>query len=88
MVIRTLSNAKTDEAVDLLTEFLRQLHSRRRSGSWGTVERDILNIILPAIANTGTKATPTIQLLTVMSRSSLYTNAEQSWARDALAALQ
>jgi len=88
LVIKTLSNAKTDEAVDLLTEFLRQLHSRRRSGSWGSIERDILNVILPAIANTGTKATPTIQLLTVISRSTLYTNAEQAWARNALTALQ
>jgi hypothetical protein len=87
LVLKTLSNAKTDEAVDLLTEFLRQLHSRRRSGSWGTVERDLLNVILPAIANTGTKATPTIQLLTIMSRSTLYTNAEQAWARNALTTL-
>ena len=87
LVVRTLSAIRTDEAVHLLTEFLRELHSRRRSGPWGTVERDIMAIIIPAIANTGTRYRPTIQLLTVMQASPIYTFAEQSWARNALSVL-
>jgi len=87
LLIRTLSTIKTDEAVDLLTEFLRGLHSRRRSGPWGIVERDLMHIIISAIGNTGTESRASIQLLTVISRASIYTGAEQQWARDALTAL-
>ncbi|MCL2210049.1 MAG: hypothetical protein FWC19_09835 [Treponema sp.] len=87
LIVRTLSTVKTDEAVDLLTEFLRGLHSRRQSGPWGIVERDIMQIVIPALAATGTKSRLSIQLLTVISRSSLYTGAEQIWARNALSAL-
>jgi len=84
LVVRTLTAARTDEAVELLNEFLRGLHSRRRSGPWGTIERDMMNIIITALASTETKSQNTIQLLTVISRSSLYTGAEQNWARTAL----
>jgi|GEM_PF-338085 len=84
LVTRTLSALRTDEAVDLLTEFLRGLHSRRRSGPWGVPERDLMNIVIPAIASTGTQSRATIQLLTIISRNSLYTNAEQNWAGNAL----
>ena len=87
LVVRTLAAVKTEEAVDLLTEFLRVLHSRRRSGPWGISERDIMQIIIPAIANTETKSRLAVQLLTVIQNSSLYTNAEQTWARNALSRL-
>jgi len=87
LVVRTLTAAKTDEAVALMTEFLRGLHSRRRSGPWGNIERDIMNIIIPALASTGTQSQTTIQLLTMISRSSMYTGAEQGWARNALTQL-
>ena len=88
LVVRTLGVIKSEEAVDLLTMFLRQLNSKRRSGPWGNVERDIFERVVSAIAATGTKATPTVQLLTIIAHSSLYTNAEQARAKDALAALQ
>jgi len=84
LVIRTLTASRSDEAIGLLTEFLRWLHSRRRSGPWGTVERDIMAVIIPAIASTGTQSQTATQLLTIISRSSLYTGAEQTWARNAL----
>lgn len=87
LVVRTLASVKTEESVDLLTEFLRGLHSRRRSGPWGISERDIMQIIIPALANTETKSRLTIQLLTVIQNSSMYTNAEQTWARTALSKL-
>lgn len=87
LIIRTLTTLKTDESVDLLTEFLRGLHSRRRSGPWGITERDIMQIIIPAIGTTGTQSRMTLQLLTIIQNSSMYTNAEQTWARNALTAL-
>ena len=87
-VVRALSGVKTEEAVDLLIEFLRGLHSRKRSGPWGVVERDIMAIVIPAIGSTGTQSRSAIQLLTVISTSSVYTNAEQNWARNALAVLR
>jgi len=83
-VVRTLSINKTDEAIELLTEFLRGLHSRKRSGPWGTVERDIMAMVILSISTTGTQNRSTIQLLTVISRSAVYTEAEQAWARNAL----
>ena len=86
-VVRALSAVKTDEAVDLLTEFLRGIHSRRRSGPWGNIEREIMNILVQAIAATGTQSRTTIQLLTLIQGSSIYTGAEQSWARNALSIL-
>jgi len=84
LVVRTLTAIRSEEAVSLLTEFLRGLHSRRRSGPWGPVERDNMNLIIPALAATGTQSQATIQLLTLISRSSMYTGAEQNWARSAL----
>ena len=87
LVIRTLSVIKSEEAVDLLTMFLRQLNSKRRSGPWGNIERDIFERVISAIAATETNSTPAIQLLTIIANSSLYTNAEQTRAKSALAAL-
>jgi hypothetical protein len=87
LVINTLSAIRTDEAVELLTEFLRGLHNRRRSGPWGTTERDIMQITIPAIANTGTQSLVAKQLLTTIQRSTAYTGAEHNWAESALKAL-
>ena len=86
-VSETLSAVKTDEAVDLLTQFLRQINIRRQSGPWGASERDIMRVLITAIANTGTQSTQTIQLLRIMQGSSNYTGAEQGWARSALTIL-
>jgi len=87
LVIRTLTAVNTEESVNLLTEFLRGLHYRKRSGLWGSRERDLISIIISAISTTGTQARPTIQLLTVIQNSAIYTIAEQNWARNALATL-
>jgi len=86
-VIRALSVLKTDESITLLTDFLRELNTKRRSGPWGDTERNILFAVINDIAATGTQSPPTIQLLTVISRSSIYTGAEQTWARNALTKL-
>jgi len=79
-----LSVIKTDDAVNLLLKFLRELNSRRRSGPWGNKERQMLQWVIPAIGATQTKSQDVRQLLTTIQRSSDYTGAEQGWARDAI----
>ena len=79
-----LSVIKTDEAVQLLLKFLRELHARRRSGPWGNKERQMLQWVVPALGATKTKSQDVRLLLTTIQRSSDYTGAEQGWARDAL----
>ena len=86
-VANTLSAVKSDEAVDLLTQFLRQINVRRQSGPWGTSERDIMYVLLQVIANTKTQSSQTIQLLRIMQGSSNYTGAEQGWVRNTLSIL-
>jgi hypothetical protein len=87
LVVRTLSAIGSDEAVDLLTDFLNELHTRRRSGPWGNTERDIMQMIITGIASTGTESQMTTQLLATIQNSSVYTYTEQNWARTALRAL-
>ena len=82
--ISCLSVIKTDEAVQLLFKFLRELNGRRRSGPWGNKERQMLQLLVPALGATGTKSQDVRLLLTTIQRSSDYTSAEQGWARDAL----
>jgi len=87
LIIAALSAIRTVEAVDILTENLRKLHARRRSGPWGITEREIMQKLIPAIAVTGTDSQLTMQLLSTIQRSTMYTSVEQSWAASALKAL-
>jgi len=87
LIISTLSALRTNESVDLLTAFLRELNIRRRSGPWGNTEREMMQVLIPAIAVTGTQSQATMQLLSVIQRSSLYTGGEQGWAENALRTL-
>jgi hypothetical protein len=82
--IECLSVVKTEPAVNLLLKFLRELHDRRRVGVWGNKERQMLQLVIPALAFTGTNSTDVRQLLTTIQRSNDYTGTEQGWARDAL----
>jgi len=84
LVVRTLTAAKTDQAIDLLTEFLRWIHSRRQSGPWTHTEREIMYLLIQAIGSTGTQSRTALQLLFTISHSSMYTEAEQNLARDAI----
>jgi hypothetical protein len=89
-ILRTLNALGvigSDEAVQLLLNFLRELHDRRRIGPWGNRERQVLQWVLPAIGLTKTQSMEVRQLLTTIQRSDIYTGAEQTWARDALRAL-
>ena len=86
--ISCLSVIKSDEAVQLLLKFLRELHARRRGGPWGNKERQMLQWIIPGIGATQTTSQDVRLLLTTIQRSSDYTGAEQGWARDAIRQLK
>jgi len=86
--ISCLSVVATDDAVQVLFRILRELHARRRSGPWGNKERQVLQLVVPAIGATKTKSEDVRLLLTTMQRSQDYTGAEQGWVRDALRQLQ
>jgi hypothetical protein len=79
-----LGALRTDEAVNLLLKFLRELHERRRSGPWSNKERQILGWVIPSIGETKTQSQDVRSLLTTIQRSSDYTGTEQTWARNAL----
>ena len=82
--IDALSAVKTDEAVALLTSYLRDLNERRRGGVWGGKERQVMQWIIPALSATGTKSPDARVILIAIQNSQEYTGVEQSWARDAL----
>jgi len=82
--IDALSAVKTDEAVALLTSYLRDLNERRRGGVWGGKERQVMQWIVPALGATGTQSPDARMILTTIQGSQEYTGAEQGWARDAL----
>jgi HEAT repeat protein len=82
--INALAVLKTDNAVMLLYNYLRELNDRRRSGVWGNKERQMMQLIVPALGATGTQSDDVKQLLTTITNSQDYTGTEQSWARDAL----
>ena len=79
-----LSVLKTDEAVQLLLKFLRELHGRRTSNVWSQKERRVFELLVPRMGATKTQSQDVRLLLTTIQRSSDYTGAEQRWARDAL----
>ena len=85
--VACLSALGTDRAVDLLMNFLRELHGRRRVGPWGPRERQVFGWVVPALGASGTESQEARLLLTTIQRSADYTGAEQAWARDALRAL-
>jgi len=82
--VTALSALKTDQAVNLLIKFLRELNARRRGGPWAQKERQLLQWVIPALGDTGTKSQDARLLLTTIQRSADYTGAEQGWARSAL----
>jgi hypothetical protein len=87
-VLNALAAIKSDEAVDLLHDFLLELHNRRRGGQWRRErERQIFEWINACIGVTGTQSEQVRLLLTTISRANEYTGAEQRMARNAMAAL-
>ena len=86
--LNCLSALATDDAVQLLLKYLRELNLRRRGGPWGNKERQMLQWVVPGIGATKTQSQDVVLLLTTIQRSQDYTSMEQSWARDALAELR
>jgi len=82
--LSTLSALRSEEAVNLLIKFLRELHGRRRSGPWSNKERQLLEWVIPALGGTRTSSADARLLLTTIQRSSDYTGNEQRWAQNAL----
>jgi len=82
--LSTLSVLATDDAVQILLNFLRDLHARRRSGPWAQKERQLLQWVIPSLGSTRTSSQDVRLLLTTIQRSTDYTGAEQGWARDAI----
>jgi hypothetical protein len=82
--LNALSALKTEEAVQLLLKFLRELHLRRRDGPWAQKERQVFQWILPLIGATRTQNEEMKLLLTTIQRTDSYTGTEQGWARSAL----
>jgi len=86
--LNCLSAIATDEAVQLLLKYLRELNLRRRGGPWSNKERQMLQWVIPSIGATKSQSQDVILLLTTIQRSQEYTSAEQGWAREALAELR
>jgi hypothetical protein len=79
-----LGALKTDQAVQLLIKYLREINGRRQSGIWGNKEKQMFNWLVPSLGATKTGGTDARLLLTTIQRSSAYTSAEQVLARNAL----
>ena len=82
--LNCLSAIASDEAVQLLLKFLRELHTRRESGPWGNRERQVFSWVIPSLGATKTQSEDVALLLNTIQRSRDYTGVEQSWAGDAL----
>jgi hypothetical protein len=82
--LNTLTAVKSEEAVQLLLKFLRELQARRQSGPWSQKERQIFTWVVPALGTTKTQSPDVRLLLTTIQRSSAYTSAEQVLARNTL----
>jgi hypothetical protein len=84
LTLNALTAVKSDEAVDLLLKFLRELHGRRRNGPWGNKEKRVYDWVVSCIGKTGTQSTDVINLLTQIHRTATYTSQEQNTAANAL----
>ena len=82
--LAALSALGSDNGANLLLGFLRELHYRRRNGPWGAKERQVLQMLLPALGASGVQSLEARQLLSAIQSSSDYTSTEQGWARNAL----
>jgi hypothetical protein len=87
LTLNTLAAAKSDEAVNLLLKFLRELHERRLSGPWADRERQIFQWVVSCIGVTGTSSSDVRLILSTIQRTAQYTPYEQGLARTALTSL-
>ena len=84
LTLNALTAVRSDEAVELLHKFLRELNARRRNGPWARKERRLFEWVVSCIGRTGTQSTEIRILLTQIQRTSAYTSQEQAMAANAL----
>jgi len=87
LTLNTLAAAKSDEAVELLLKFLRELHGRRLNGPWADRERQVFQWVVSCIGVTGTRSLDVRQMLITIQRTDLYTPYEQGLVKNALSSL-
>jgi len=87
LTLNALTAIRSDEAIDLLLKFLREINTRRRVGPWGNKERQIFEWLVSCIGATGTQSVEIRFLLTTIQRNTIYTAQERNMAANALAAL-
>jgi len=87
LTLNTLAAAKSDEAVELLLKFLRELHGRRLSGPWADRERQVFQWVVSCLGATGTRSLNVRQMLITVQHTDLYTPYEQGLVKNALNSL-
>jgi len=85
--LNTLTALRTDQSIELLHKFLRDVNGRRRSGPWGNKERRIFEWLVSCIGVSGTQSVEIRLLLTTIQRNTVYTPQERNMAANALKAL-
>jgi len=85
--INALAAVKSEQAVNLLLKFIREINGRRRSGPWGNKERLSYELLINAIGTTGTQSMDVRLQLTTISRNTAYTAIEREMAANAMRAL-
>jgi len=87
LTLNALTAVSSEQSVELIHKFLREINGRRRTGPWGNKERRIYEWLLSCIGKTGTRSIEVRLLLTTMQRNNAYTPQEQNMAANALKAL-
>jgi len=87
ITLNALTAISSEQSVELIHKFLREINHRRRSGPWGNKERRVFEWLVSCIGKTGTRSVEVRLLLTTIQRNSVYTPAEQNMAANALKAL-
>jgi len=87
LTLNALTAIRTEQSIELIHKFLREINSRRRSGPWGNKERRVFEWLVSSIGATGTQSTEVRFLLTTIQRNTIYTAQERSMAANALNAL-
>lgn len=87
LTLNALGAIGSNESVNLLLRYLRELHSRRVTGPWGNKERRIFDWVLSCIAVTGTSSADVKLLLNTIQNTNNYTSQEKIWAKNASSAL-
>jgi len=84
LTLNALAAVGSDEAVELLMKFLRELNDRRRIGPWGNKETQVFQWVVSCLGATRTQSSEARLLLNRIQHSSDYTPREQTRAGDAL----